>query len=153
MERVITNRFAGRFLHPSIESRSQRLAFVLDRKIDQRCCPAESRCTRASLEVIRARGPAEWHVEVSMHVDSAGEHILTGRIDYFPRVLARKALADGGDFSLVDRDVAGVSVRCGGYEAIHDDSVKAHGCVSPPRAQPRFYAKLPNLRGSISPAS
>src|SRR5438270_10767003 len=106
MKRVIANRFVGRFLHPGIESRSQGLAFVLDCEINKRGRPTESRGACAGLEVICAGGAAERHVEVGMHVDSAGKYILTRSVDDFPRVFSRKALADCGNFSLVDRDVA-----------------------------------------------
>ena len=129
MKRVIANRFAGGFLHPGIESRSQRLTFVLDGEIDQRCRPAESCGARAGFEIIRARSPAERHVKMGMHVDSAGKHILARRIDNLPRILSRQALADGGNLSIADRDVACVSVGCSGYATVNDDGVKAHGCV------------------------
>src|SRR5271157_131063 len=99
MKRIIANRFAGRFLHPGIKSRSQSLPFVLDGKIDQSGRAAESRGARSSLEVIRARGAAEGHVEVGMHVDSAGKHILTCRIDDLSGILTRKTLPDGRNLS------------------------------------------------------
>src|ERR1700674_4317117 len=105
MKRIIANGFAGRFLHPGIESRSQRLAFVLDSEIDQRCRPAESRGARAGFEIIRARGPAEGHVKMGMHVDSAGKHELPRGVDNLSRILSRQALADGGNLSIADRNV------------------------------------------------
>ena len=129
MKRIIANRFARRFLHPGIEGRPQRLTFVLDGEIDQSRCSAKSRGARPGFEIIRARGPAEGHIEVGMHVDSAGKNILTRRIDNFPRILARQALSDSGNFSSVDRDVARVSVRCRDDATVNDDGVKAHGSL------------------------
>ncbi len=64
-----------------------------------------------------------------MHVDSAGKHILSRRIDNLPRILSRQALSDSGDLSIADRNVAGVSVGCGGDATVHDDGVKAHGSL------------------------
>src|ERR1017187_3037231 len=126
MKRVIANRFAGSFLHPGIEGRSQCLALVLDGEVDQCCRPAEGRGARSGFEIIRTRGSSEGHVEVSMHVNSAGKHIFARRVDNLPRVLSRKALPNRGDLSTADRDVAGVGVGRSGYATINDDGVKAH---------------------------
>ncbi len=64
-----------------------------------------------------------------MHVDSARKHILARSVDDFSCIFTRQALADGRNLAIADRDVAGVSVGCGGYATVNDDGVKAHGCV------------------------
>src|SRR5258708_22881607 len=129
MKRIVANRFAGRFLHPGIESRSQRLALVLDGKINQRCGPAKSRGARTGFEIVRAHGPAKGHVEVSMYVDSAREYILARRIDNLSSVFPRQALSDGGNLPIADRDVAGVCVGCCLSATVNDDGVKAPLCL------------------------
>ena len=129
MKRVIANRFARRFLHPGIESRSQRLPFVLNREINQSSRPAKGRGSRTRLEIISASGSSKRHVEVGVHVDSARKHILTRRIDNLSRIFSRKALPDSGDLPAADRDVAGVSVGCRGDATVNDNGVKAHDCA------------------------
>ena len=126
MKGVIAHRFVGRFLHPGIESGSQRLTFVLDRKVDQRSRAAERGRARASFKVICARRSSERHVEMRMHVDSTGENILSRRINNSFRIFARQTLADRGDLSIADCNVSGEGVSRIGNAPVSDDGVKAH---------------------------
>src|SRR3954447_12277278 len=77
MECVVAHCLGLCLLHPGVEGGAQRLAFVLDGEIDQRCCAAKCRGPRASLKVVGARGATEWHVEMSMDVDATGHDVLS----------------------------------------------------------------------------
>jgi hypothetical protein len=105
------------------------LTFVLDGKINQRRGPAKRSRARAGLEIVGARGAAKGHIKVGVHVDSAGKDIFAASIDYFSGVLPWKTFSDGGDFSIIDCDVARVSVGRGHYATVNDDGVEAHDGV------------------------
>src|SRR5882724_6395499 len=121
MKRIVTDRFAGSFLHPGVESRSQGLAFVLDRKINQSRSPTESCRPSTGLKIIRARGSAERHVEMGMNVNAARKHKLSRGIDNLSSILARKTLSDCSDLALANSNVARIRVRGRNYTAIGDD--------------------------------
>jgi len=129
MKCVIANRFAGGFLHPGVESGAQTLAFVLDGEVNERCRSTESCSPRAGLEIIGAGSASEGHIEVSVYIDSSRKDIFAGSIDDLSSVLARQALADGGNLSRVDGNIAGVSIGRSGDSAVNDDGVKVHGDV------------------------
>src|ERR1700756_4356883 len=121
MKCIIADRFARGLLHPRVQRVSQRLAFVLDREINERRGPPENCGASAGFEVVCAGGPAEGHVEVGVHVDATGKHIFSCGIDNLPRVVARKSLAEGGDLGSADSNVALEGVSWGGDPAVYDD--------------------------------
>src|SRR5262249_5016403 len=100
-------------------------------EIDERRRSAKSGGARAGFEVVGARGSTEWHVEVRMHVDPTGDHILTPCIDDSRSVVAGKSLANGGNLSAPDSDGARVCVSRRGHTAICDDGIEAHDDVLP----------------------
>src|SRR4029077_12382576 len=77
----------------------------------------------------RGGGAAKGHVEGGVDVDAAGQDVFSGGVEDAVGIVAREALSDGGDLAVGDGDVGGVSVGGGGYAAICDDGVEAHGCL------------------------
>src|SRR5579862_7409743 len=83
VKRVVADSFIRSFVHPCFERLSQRLAFVLDREVDERGRASEGRSACASFEVVSAHRATERHVEMRMNVNSSGEHEFAGCIQYF----------------------------------------------------------------------
>src|ERR1700746_4103336 len=81
VKRIVNHSFTISLFHPGVESLMECLAFILNSEVDQCCCPAMSRCHSARLEVIRTLCSTEWHIQVCMHVDTAGHHITISRVD------------------------------------------------------------------------
>ena len=67
--------------HPVVERVPHRLAAVLDGEVDEAGGAAERGGDRAGLEVVGRVGAAERHVEVRVHVDAAGHHVLARGVD------------------------------------------------------------------------
>src|SRR6185369_2122044 len=97
MKGIIADSLGGSLLHPSVECRTQSLAFVLDREIDERRCAAERGGAGAGLKIVRAGRSAEGHVKVGMDIDATGQNILPCRVDDAGGVLPRKIFADSAD--------------------------------------------------------
>src|SRR5207247_11015329 len=76
MKCIIADCFLRRLLHPRIKSRSQKLSFVLDSEINQRCRSAKCRRSRASLEVVGAGSAADRHVQMGMDMNAARTDML-----------------------------------------------------------------------------
>ena len=118
------------FLHPRIEGLAESLSFVLNSEIDQRGGAAEGRGDGAGLEVVGAGGAAEGHVEVSVHVDAAGNDEKASGVNHLAGVLDGELRGDGGNLVAVDADVGDVGIGGGDNGAVADDGVKAHGRAS-----------------------
>src|SRR5579862_9509189 len=97
MKCIVADRFARGLAHPSIEGLAQSLTFVLNCEVDQGGRTAERSSTCAGFKVVGAGCAAEWHVEMSMDVDSAREHEFAGGVDNLRRVLGRKIRPDRRD--------------------------------------------------------
>ena len=110
MEGIITDSFVRRLLHPGVESCSQRLALVLNREIDQRRGSPKRGSSRAGFEIVGTMGTAKGHVQVRVHVDSAGQNVLARGVNDLAGIFARQALANGIDFAAPDGDVGRVGV-------------------------------------------
>ena len=100
MERVVGHGFAIGLFHPRVEGMAQRLAFVLNREIDQRGRAAEGRGARAGLEIVGAGGAAERHVQMRMHVDAAGNDDAALGVENLGGVVDGKFLADRDDLAI-----------------------------------------------------
>src|ERR1700730_10555349 len=126
VEGIVGHRFALGFLHPGVESLAQALPLVLNGKIDERGGTAKRRRDGAGLEIVGARGSAEGHVEVRVHVDPAGKHEVIGGVEYVAGVFDGQPCADGGDLVANDADVSDGGVGCGHYRAVPNYRIKAH---------------------------
>ena len=126
MEAVVGDSFRGCLLHPCVECGAQRLAFVLDREVDESGGTAECGCAGAGLEIIRARSAAERHVQVCVDVNPAGEDVFAGHIEDTPGVFARQAAADGDDLAVLNGKVGLVSICGSGHGPVGNDSVESH---------------------------
>ena len=97
VERVVGHRLARRLAHPVVERVPHRLAAVLDGEVHEAGRAAEGRRDGAGLEVVGGGGAAKRHVEMGVHVDAAGHHVLAGRVDGAVGAIAldRQVPADG----------------------------------------------------------
>src|SRR5262249_6174261 len=128
VERIITHGLSRSLLHPGIESSSQRLSFVLNCKVDQRCCSTKRCSARPSFKIIRAGGSTEWHVEVCMNVDSAGENIISSGVYHLLGVFTRKSFRNRGDLAVANGNITGECVRRRYDASVCNDRVKTHVC-------------------------
>ena len=126
VEGIVGDRFGLRFLHPGVKSLSQRLPFVLDRKIDQRGGAAESCRDRATLEIVCAGSSAKRHIEVGMHVNAAGDDEVIRGVDHAASILDGQPCTDCRDFVTRDADIRDGCVGGGHYRAVPDNGVKTH---------------------------
>src|ERR1700746_3458032 len=100
MKRVVGHGLAVRLLHPGVEGMPQRLALVLNGKVNQRRRAAESRCARACLEIIGAGGASEGHVQMRVYVNAAGNNETIFGIENLGGVINGEFPTDGGNNSV-----------------------------------------------------
>src|SRR5260370_27272868 len=81
VKRVVNHSLAISLFHPGVESLMERLAFILNSEVDQGGCSAMCCCHGARFEVIRTLCSTERHVQMCMHIDTAGHHITVGGVD------------------------------------------------------------------------
>ena len=137
MEGVVDGGFALGFLSPGVEGRAQGLALVLDGEVDERGGAAEGGGDGAGLEIVRAGGAAEGHIDMGVDVDAAGNdhQALSGQ--RLASGFAREFSGDGRDAAVNDADVGDVGVGGGDDGAALDECVEVH--CSPPGW--RFYGR------------
>src|SRR5207244_532231 len=92
VESIIGGGFCRSLLHPCIKGSAQRLAFVLDGKINQRSGSAEGGSAGAGLKIVGAGGAAEGHIEMCVNVNPAGHDVPVLCVNNTGSVLARKSL-------------------------------------------------------------
>ncbi len=126
VEGVVRNGLVVGFLHPGVEGLAERLPFVLNGEVDERGGAAEGCGDGAGLEVVRAGGAAEGHVEMRVDVDAAGDQQHARGIEDAPGVFRGELRGDGGHFVAGDADVSEGRVGCGHYCAVADDGVETH---------------------------
>jgi len=114
------------FLHPGIKGCAQRLPFILDSEINQRCGATKGRCARAGLKIIGAGGTAKRHVEMCVHIDPARHDILIFCINHARRVFTRQVLADGRNLAAADGNVSRVGISGRDHCAVYDEGIKGH---------------------------
>ena len=67
---------------PCLEGLGHRMAHGLQDEVDHRCCPANGGSARSPLVIVRAHRSAEGHVQMRVHIDAAGQHQHSRRINY-----------------------------------------------------------------------
>ena len=130
VEGVVGHGLVMRLPHPGIKSLAECLSFILDSEIDEGGGAAKGCGNRARLEVVRAGGAAERHVEVSVHVDATRDDEKSRGINDFAGVLDGELRGYRGNFVTVDTNVRGERVGRRDDRAIADDGVKAQGRAS-----------------------
>ena len=130
---------------PGVEGIAHARAFGLDGEIDERGGAAKRRRARAGFEIVAGSGSAEWHVQMRVDVDAAGQQQHAGGVDDAAGRLRGKRGRDvanlfaihqdvGGD-ALFGRDYGSVSNQCSGHVVIiaKDDPFR-----SPVTCRPRL---------------
>ena len=92
MEGVIARGVARRLLHPRIEGLTQPLSLVLNGEVDERGGAAEGGGARAGFKIVGTGGAAEGHVEMSVHVDAAGQNQFAGRVSILVAFSDRRSI-------------------------------------------------------------
>jgi hypothetical protein len=126
VEAVIDDRLALGLLMPLRQALLERPALGLDGEVHQAGRAAEGRRHGARLEVIGAGRSAEGHVEVRVHIDTAGDDVLAARIDslVYLRVDLAQVGADGADLFVLDQEVGLEGIGRGDEGAVLDE--RAH---------------------------
>src|SRR5688572_2072917 len=93
-----------------VERLGERSARRLHAEVDERRRPPERGGDGARREVVARRRATEEHLDVSVWVDRAGEHVLPGGVDHLVGGDVER-LADQGDRLALGEDVADVVVR------------------------------------------
>jgi hypothetical protein len=127
MKRVIGYCLTGRLAHPSVESLTQWLTFVLDREINQRGCAAKCRGTCAGFEVIRARRASERHVQMGVHVDAARQQQLSRRVQDTRCIFRWQVFTDCRNFAIDDGNICQIRIGRRHHSSIPNDCIEAHG--------------------------
>ena len=110
---------------------AQRLAFILNREIDQRGRSAKSRGARAGFKIVGAGGASERHIQMGVHVDAAGNDDAVLRVENVGGVFDGQILARSRRFvPFVMPMSACVSIRRGNNRAVANDRVESHGSPS-----------------------
>ena len=96
------------FLHV-VQRVMKRLTVVLDREVDDRRRAAKRRGHGSRLEIVGRCRAAKRHVEMSMAVDAARDHIPTCRVE---RLVGRhrQIRADRRDGVVFDEDIPAIDV-------------------------------------------
>src|SRR5216684_1189804 len=85
-----------------------------------------SRGDSARFEIVGARGAAEGHVQMRVHIDTTGNHQVIRCVDYAPRIFDWEPRTYGRDFVANDADVRDACVGRGHYRAVSNHRVKTH---------------------------
>jgi hypothetical protein len=109
--------------------------FVLDREVDDRGGAAEGGGDRPGGEVVGRVGPAERHVEVRVHVDAAGQHVLSGGIDRLVGVNVGERRSDDRDLFVLDQHVSLVLIDRSDNRAVPNQCAHAIARLKPSRSE------------------
>src|SRR5205085_11545471 len=126
---IVGGSFCRSLLHPCIKGSAQRLAFVLDGKINQRGGTAEGGRAGSGLKIVGAGGAAEGHIQMRVNVNPARHDIPVLGVNNTGGVVARESLPNGHDLAAADSYVSRIGISCGDYGSVYDQCVKSH-CAS-----------------------
>ncbi len=98
------------------------LAFLWNDKIDQRRRTAKGCCDGPRFKVVRGVGPHEWHIDMGVHVDTAGKYVSAPGIDHLFGPV-RDPLGNLHNLALLDSKVSTIGVRGGNDRSTGDLNV------------------------------